>query len=35
MDIEGEKLLQEIMTKREFVLDFLRLLAEEHSQFQR
>jgi 4-carboxymuconolactone decarboxylase len=35
MDIEGEKLLQEIMTKRGFVLDFHRLLAEEDPQFLR
>jgi len=35
MDIEGEKLLQEIMTKRGFVLEFHRLLAEEDPQFLR
>ncbi len=35
MDIEGEKLLEEIKVKRGFVLDFHRLLAEEDPQFLR
>jgi len=35
MDSEGEKLLEEIKAKRQFVLDFHRLLAEEDPQFLR